>query len=130
MSILLNSQAYEVKPDRLVYDANHPIDVKVINVASGSGKIKKGTVLALTSAGTYVVKGVALAEGVTSRANCIVAEDVDTGSTNGSNIPVEVYVSGHFNTNELVVADTYTLTVTDKEELRNAGIYLDAANTK
>lgn len=130
MSIAMNSTAYEVTPDKLIYDSKHPIDVKLVTVASGSGQLTRGTILSLTSDGKYVVTGSTLASDVTAEANCIIATGVDTTENTGSDIPVEVYVSGHFNENEVTVASSYTLTATDKENLRDAGIFLSSANTK
>jgi hypothetical protein len=76
----------------------------------------RGTVLALTSDG-YAV----LATANTGKANCIVAEDVD--STNAATTAI-VYKTGHFNRKALICATGYTMTTDDEEALRNGGIFL------
>lgn len=130
MAQLLTSTAYEVKPDSLIQDAKHPIDVNVVSVATGSGILRRGTVLSLTSENKYVVTGSALTGGVTAKANCVVCDDVDTAVTIGNTVAVPVYISGSLNRNALTVADSYTLTQADIEDLRNAGIFISSANTK
>lgn len=129
MSQLLNSTAYEVKPDSLIQDSKHPIDVTTVSVATGGGILKRGTVLSLTSENKYVVTGSTLVGGVTAKANCVVSDDVDT-TTGGSTIAVPVYISGSLNKNALTVEASYTLIQADIEDLRNAGIFISSANTK
>ena len=61
----------------------------------------------------------------TLTANCILAEDVEVGTT--ADVTVLAYRTGHFARNKLAVASGYTLTATDEEELRKAGILLSDA---
>lgn len=125
---LLNSKAGEYVPDKLILNAKHPIDVKSIAIANGRGVIARGTVLSLVKeTGAYVVCGNTV-EGKTVVANCIVAEDVDTGSTATGTSPCCIYISGSFNQNSLIVKTDYTMTATDIENLRSAGIFVGSAN--
>lgn len=128
MSELLNKTAYEVKPDSLIQDSKHPIDVTTVSVATGVGVLKRGTVLSLTSENKYVVTGSTLGGVVTAKANCVVSDDVDT-TTGGSTTAVPVYISGSLNKNALTVEAGYTLTPIDIEDLRNSGIFVSSANT-
>lgn len=127
MSEILN-QSNEMRYDNLVVSSKHDLDVKIVNVASGQGVLKRGTVLAVTSESTYVVCGSELDDNVTATANCIVSDTVDTGSDTGEYVAVQVYISGHFNSNTLIVANEYELTDSDKESLRNAGLFLSSSN--
>lgn len=61
----------------------------------------------------------------TLTANCILAEDVEVGTT--ADVTVLAYRTGHFARNKLAVASGYTLKATDEEELRKAGILLSDA---
>ena len=61
----------------------------------------------------------------TLTANCILAEDVEVGTT--ADVTVLAYRTGHFTRNKLAVASGYTLKATDEEELRKAGILLSDA---
>lgn len=128
MSEILN-QSHEMRYDNLVVSSKHDLDVKIVNVASGQGVLKRGTVLAVTSESTYVVCGSELDDNVTATANCIVSDSVDTGTETGFEVPVVVYISGNVNVNALIVADGYELSDTDKETLRNAGLFLSSSNT-
>lgn len=130
MSQLLNSTAYDVKPDSLIQDSKHPIDVTTVSVDTGVGVLRRGTVLSLTSENKYVVMGTTLGSGVTAKANCVVCDDVDTTASTGGTTAVPVYISGSLNKNALTVEEGYTLTQTDIEDLRNAGIFISSANTK
>ena len=128
MSEILN-QSNEMRYDNLVVSSKHDLDVKIVNVASGQGVLKRGTVLAVTSESTYVVCGSELDDNVTATANCIVSDSADTGTEAGSEVSVVVYISGNMNVNALIVADGYELSNADKEDLRNAGLFLSSSNT-
>lgn len=66
-------------------------------------------------------------EAETLTANCILAQDIDTGAVSGAAVTALAYRTGHFNRNKLTVKAEYTLTATDEESLRNGGILLDDA---
>lgn len=127
MSTLMNNTSYEVVPDKLIIDSKHPIDVKVVKIKANQGTVKRGTVLSLTNTNEYVVFGTALVNPQTSsKANCVVAEDIDTTSTDAT-VSVQVYISGSLNKNVLIVKDGSSLAASDIEDLRNAGIFVSSS---
>ena len=97
-------------------------DVKAITasgtIASGAGVLVRGTVVATDSNG----KLVAMASGKTPYA--VLCDDVDATEADAV---AEVYLTGRFNKNALVVAEGYTLTAADINTLRNGGIFVEAA---
>lgn len=86
-------------------------------VASGAGVLKRGTVVAMDG-----TKLVAMTTGKTPYG--ILTDDVD--ATAGDTV-AEVYLTGHFNKNALIVASGYTLTASDIQELRKAGIFVEVS---
>ena len=96
---------------------------------SKADTIKRGTVLA-KSGGTagdnkLVVLGTAAASNEVLTAYCILCDDVAVGTTDDVIAPV--YLMGCFNSNKVIVADSYTMTEADKDALRNGGIVFKAA---
>lgn len=92
--------------------------------------LKRGTVLALSASGTaadgkMVVLGNTAATNEVLTANCILCDDVDVGTA--ADVSALAYRTGKFNTSKLIVKTSYTMTATDKEALRSAGILLDTA---
>lgn len=75
--------------------------------------------------GKLVILGPTATTNETLTANCILAEDVEVGTT--ADVTVLAYRTGHFARNKLAVASGYTLKATDEEELRKAGILLSDA---
>lgn len=125
---LLNNTSYEVVPDKLIIDSRHPLDVKTVKINANQGIIKRGTVLSFVEpTAEYIVFGTTLAEGQTSsKANCIVADTIDTTSI-GDTVVATVYISGNFNKNELIIADVSTLSSSAIEELRTSGIFVSSS---
>jgi hypothetical protein len=123
----MNSTSYTVTPDKLIIDSKHPIDVKVVSIAANQGSIKRGTVLSFTNTKEYLVFGTTLVAPQTSaKANCIVAESVDTTSSNAT-VSIEIYISGNFNKNELIVKAESSLAASDLEDLRSSGIFTSSS---
>ena len=89
-----------------------------MTIKAGEGELARGTVLVMGDDGTYTV----LNTETTGKANCVLADPVD--ASGDSAVTGVAYRTGHFNTRALIVADGYTMTVTDKEELRKGGILL------
>ena len=91
--------------------------------------LKRGTILAKSHGtaddGKLVILGSTATTNETLTANCILAEDVEVGTT--ADVTVLAYRTGHFARNKLAVASGYTLKATDEEELRKAGILLSDA---
>jgi len=90
--------------------------------------IKRGTILAKSggdSGDKLVVLGTAATGGEVLTANCILCDDVEVGTSD--DMIVSVYLTGCFNTNKCIVADSYTMTEADKDALREGGIFFKAA---
>ena len=88
----------------------------------------RGTILAKSS-GTggddkYVVLGTTAGSNETLTADCILADDIDDGTTDDVN--AAVYDMGCFDPAKLTVKSGYTITEADKDVLRERGIYLVA----
>ena len=104
--------------DNLINSMSPGAEVFSVEVKSGQGVLKRGTLLATADGGM-----VKISTATTGKAKAVLAEDVDTAeSTNAV-----AYRTGHFNTNALIVADGYEITDADKEALRTAGILLSDA---
>lgn len=126
MSKRLDENLGSVGYDGLIV-ANEPVaDVFTVTIRkeAAAATYKRGTVLAL-SAGKLVILGSTATTNETLTANCILAEDVEVGTT--ADVTVLAYRTGHFARNKLAVASGYTLKATDEEELRKAGILLSDA---
>lgn len=129
MSKRLDENLGSVGYDGLIV-ANEPVaDVFTVTIrkeATAAATYKRGTVLALSAGtGKLVILGPTATTNETLTANCILAEDVEVGTT--ADVTVLAYRTGHFARNKLAVARGYTLKATDEEELRKAGILLSDA---
>lgn len=129
MSKRLDENLGSVGYDGLIV-ANEPVaDVFTVTIrkeATAAATYKRGTVLALSAGdGKLVILGPTATTNETLTANCILAEDVEVGTT--ADVTVLAYRTGHFARNKLAVASGYTLKATDEEELRKAGILLSDA---
>lgn len=129
MSKRLDENLGSVGYDGLIV-ANEPVaDVFTVTIrkeATAAATYKRGTVLALSAGdGKLVILGSTAITSETLTANCILAEDVEVGTT--ADVTVLAYRTGHFARNKLAVASGYTLKATDEEELRKAGILLSDA---
>ena len=129
MSKRLDENLGSVGYDGLIV-ANEPVaDVFTVTIrkeATAAATYKRGTVLALSAGdGRLVILGSTATTNETLTANCILAEDVEVGTT--ADVTVLAYRTGHFARNKLAVASGYTLKATDEEELRKAGILLSDA---
>lgn len=131
MSKRLDENLGSVGYDGLIV-ANEPVaDVFTVTIRkeATAATYKRGTVLALPAGtagdGKLVILGPTATTNETLTANCILAEDVEVGTT--ADVTVLAYRTGHFARNKLAVASGYTLKATDEEELRKAGILLSDA---
>lgn len=115
----LNGEAYEVKPDNLIYDNSHEIDAANVEVTVPEGKagtIKRGAVLdydALTN--TYCVHK------ENGSASAIVAECFSYAEDDTKAV-ASVYISGAFR-RSVCITDV-ALNESDLENLRSKSIYL------
>ena len=110
--------------DMLIADATMPVDVATVNLAATTEvmSLQRGSVLAETKTdGTCSL----LSGEEGKQAAYILKEDIETSEK--ESVVAEVYRTGKFIRNALIVADGYTLSVADERALRDAGIYLENA---
>ena len=109
-------------PDNLIAGTTHGLATGTVTVLSGEGKIARGSILMRNSNNKFVLanedSGTPL-----GTAEVILTEDIDATS---ADTVANVYVSGDFRTDALIVGTGYTLSEADKVNLKNAGIYLVA----
>lgn len=99
-----------------------------IKIVAGEGVLKRGTILTAKDDGSYVVCGkkVTAGEGdnatttTYSNPSAVLADDVDASGTTSAT--AVAYRSGNFNPAAVIVADGYTLTVADQDNLRKYDI--------
>ena len=109
MSKRLDENLGSVGYDGLIV-ANEPVaDVFTVTIrkeATAAATYKRGTVLALSAGtagdGKLVILGSTATTNETLTANCILAEDVEVGTT--ADVTVLAYRTGHFARNKLAVA--------------------------
>jgi hypothetical protein len=133
MSKRLDENLGSVGYDGLIV-ANEPVaDVFTVTIrkeATAAATYKRGTVLALPAGtagdGKLVILGSTATTNETLTANCILAEDVEVGTT--ADVTVLAYRTGHFARNKLIFGGSgYALKPADEEALRAAGILLSDA---
>lgn len=107
----------EVGQDNLIAKLFPPAETFGIKVAGGEGVLKRGTVMALSGT-DYVV----LDAEATGKANCVLSDPVDASGE--APVTAVAYRTGHLNRKALIVAEGYTMTAADEEELRKGGILL------
>lgn len=105
-------------PDGLIVDHGHTAATGTVTVLSGEGKLKRGSVLMRDANDKFV-----LANTSAGTAEVILADDIDATS---ADTVAEVYVSGDFKADKLIVKAGYTLSEDDKVALKNSGIYIVA----
>ena len=131
MSKRLDENLGAVGYDGLINQCFPTGDVFAVSLRAGQGNLTRGTVLALSSGtagkGDMVLLGTEAVADETLAANCILADDTDTGTAAGDAVNGIAYRTGHFNRNTLIVKEGYTMTKADEEELRKGGILLDDA---
>lgn len=112
-------QIGEFTPDKLVAGNTHPIDVKAVEIASGSATYKRGTLI--NSEGTICSKTGSSGSEVLDTPVGILCDEV-TQVSSGTTAAV-MYICGDFKASEIIVADG--VTVADFEfELQKLGIFL------
>lgn len=102
--------------DNIIATNAHPLTAQTVTVASGEGELKRGTILARNASNKFQIAGTA-----STTPEVILAADVDATEADAV---AEVYNSGDFFTQNLIVKSQYTLTEADILALKNAGIYL------
>lgn len=92
--------------------------------------LKRGTILAKSYGtagdGKLVVLGTAAVSNETLTPDCILCDDIEVGTA--ADEKVAVYTAGCFDPDKVTVAESYTISQTDKDNLRMRGIvFKDAA---
>lgn len=102
----------------------------VIRKLSAKATLKRGTILAKSSGtagdGKLVVLGSTAATNETLTPDCVLCDDIEVGTTEDEN--VAVYTAGCFATGKVTVADGYTMTAGDLDNLRMRDIILKAVS--
>lgn len=137
MSKRLDENLGSVGFDNLINGTFPPAEPFTVKIKQGQGTLKRGSLLATSEDGMELI-----GDTTTGKANAVLAEDVDTGmptvktqeDDEKETTPKEIetvtgiaYRTGHFNTEQLIVAEGYTITSEDKEALRTVGILLSDA---
>lgn len=99
-----------------------------VKVAANEGLLKRGTLLTAKEDGTYVVCGKKVTTGqgdtekttIYSNPGAILTVDVDASGS--AAVTAVAYRSGNFNPNAVIVANDYTLSAADKDNLRKYNI--------
>lgn len=108
--------------DGLIIDGSHSLDVNGITIASGQGKLQRGTVLAIGADKKAVILGTKDSTTALYSADCILTDDVDASS---ADVYTTAYQSGKFNKGALIVKSDYKLADTDIDTLRTKGIFVE-----
>lgn len=129
--INLSEKLGEMTFDGLITDIKPAPEVRgaVIRKLSAAATIKRGTILAKSSGtagdGKLVILGTEAASNEVLTPDCILCDDIEVGTA--ADEKVAVYTAGCFNIDRVAVADSYTITDGDKDNLRMRGIVFKAA---
>lgn len=129
----LSKKLGETEFDGLITDVVPTVQVRggVIRKQTTSAvTLKRGTILAKSYGtagdGKLVVLGTPAASNETLTPDCVLCDDVEVGTAADEN--VAVYTAGCFDPDKVTVAESYTISQTDKDNLRMRGIvFKDAA---
>ena len=112
---LYNEKIGELTHDNLIASTAVRLLTQSVTVASGQGVLARGTVVALDAGKAKILNTGLTAHGV-------LCDEVDATSADAV---AEVYVTGCFNKDALIVADGYALTDADAKTLRDGGIFFE-----
>ena len=135
MSRELYGDLGETTRDNLIAGPRFPIWHKGVSLASGQGVLKRGTVLAIISAGAGVGTAVMIdsSHKVTvsqaqvadrDKPDCVLAEDIDTGA--GDSVEAAAYSAGHFIRGSLIFGGSDTWE-THELEMRKLNMHMSAS---
>ena len=124
MSEMLSRKLGEMEYDGLITDVTPKVEVrgKTIAALAEETELKRGTVFGKNADGKLVVLGT---DGADLTADCILCDDITVGTDDAI---ATVYTAGCFNTNKITVADGYTMTEEDYDNLRKYNIVFKAAS--
>ena len=126
----LNKKVAVYEPDDLIVGTLPPprIGSAVVRKGSEAVSLKRGTVMAKSGTdGKLVVLGSKADSGETLEAYGILADDIEVDTD--EDYVAQIYISGKFNSNKITLADSYTMSETDKDTLRKYNIEFVAALT-
>lgn len=128
----MNTNAFLVEYDNLIYGSSQPIHTDVITIKT-SESMKRGTMIAkVSTTNRYIILGENLtaeetqANGV-AVPDCITAQDIAVEDIAGEEVVVAVYTSGLFNGNSIQYKNEHELTEAELDELRKKGILIKNA---
>jgi len=120
MSEALYSELGSYTPDNLIAGSAVPVVISGVTVASGQGKLVRGSVLGIITDGGKANLVASTATDGSQTAKYILMEDVDATS---ADVMAQCYCSGEFNSAALVFGGTDTAS-DHADSLRQYGIYL------
>lgn len=121
----LNRKVGDMEYDKLIAGITPPVHVNsgTIRMLAVAAEYKRGTVLAKSSVDNkLVILGTTPAAAEVLTPDCILCDDTNIGTE--ADVNVAVYTAGCFNKEALIVKSGYTLSESDKDKLRERGIYL------
>ena len=130
----LHEKIGAVTPENLIAQLDPPALKKagLIRKLGTAGTLKRGTLLAKSSGsagdGKLVIFGTTAATNETLTADCILAEDIDVGTSNDEN--ALVFYQGNFNQDALIIKSGASIGDSDKDDLRLRNIILGASQTE
>ncbi len=130
----LHEKLGSVTPENLIAQLDPPALKRagVIRKFGTAGTLKRGTLLAKSGGsagdGKLVIFGTTAATNETLTADCILAEDIDVGTTNDEN--ALVFYQGNFNEDALIIKSGASIGDGDKDDLRLRNIILGASQTE
>lgn len=124
----LSKKIAEMDYDGLMTDIVPAAEVRggTIRKLATAGTLKRGTLLAKSSTdNALVILGTEAAGAETLIPDCILCDDTVVGTA--ADVKAAVYTAGCFDINKCAVAEGYTVTEADKDQLREYGIVFKAA---
>lgn len=121
----LNRKVGEMAYDKLIAGITPPVHVNsgTIRKLAKETEYKRGTVFAKSSTdGKLVILGTEAQAEETLTPDCVLTDDVVVSTE--ADVVAPVYTAGCFNVAALIVSEDYTLKESDKDKLRERGIYL------
>ncbi len=121
-----------VSADNLIAGTDPALRVGTGKLRKNTGELKRGTVLAKSSKdGTLVILGTAASS---SESDSEVLEPYgiltdDITVPKDEDVNTTIYIGGLFNTNRIILKESYQMTEADKDTLRKYGIEFTAADS-
>lgn len=123
----LNRKVGEMNYDGLITDLTPPVQVRgrTIGKLTAETTYPRGTALAKSvNDGKLYILGSDPKDGDTLVPDCVLCDDTDVGAS--SDVNAAVYTAGCFDPGKVTVADGYTITEADMDELRMRDIVFKA----